>query len=52
MDLRPMLRGRPQEQIRELLVASPKRIWKMKRRLRDYTYLQREEEHKLDGGAK
>lgn len=53
MDLRPDASGGvPQEQIRELLRRVAEKDLENEKRLRDYTYLQREEEHKLDGGGK
>ena len=53
MDLRPDASGSvPQEQIRELLRRVAEKDLENEERLRDYTYLQREEEHKLDGGGK
>jgi hypothetical protein len=53
MDLRPDASGSvPQEQIRELLRRVAEKDLENEKRLRDYTYLQREEEHKLDGGGK
>ena len=39
----------PQEQIRELLRRVAEKDLENQKRLRDYTYIQREEEHKLDG---
>ena len=39
----------PQEQIRELLRRVAEKDLENEKRLRDYTYIQREEEHKLDG---
>jgi hypothetical protein len=53
MDLRPDASGSvPQGQIRELLRRVAEKDLENEKRLRDYTYLQREEEHKLDGGGK
>src|SRR5258708_5778497 len=50
MDLEPDASGTvPQEQIRELLRRVAERDLDNEKRLRDYTYIQREEEHKLDG---
>ena len=42
----------PQEQIRELLRRVAEKDLENEKRLRDYTYIQREEEHKLDGRGK
>src|SRR5258706_14894647 len=42
----------PQEQIRELLRRVAEKDLENEKRLRDYTYVQREEEHKLDGQGK
>ncbi|HWZ81418.1 MAG TPA: hypothetical protein VNW47_02275 [Terriglobales bacterium] len=42
----------PQEQIRELLRRVGEKDIENEKRLRDYTYIQREEEHKLDGDGK
>ena len=42
----------PQEQIRELLRLVAEKDLENEKRLRDYTYIQREEEHKLDGHGK
>ena len=42
----------PQEQIRELLRRAAEKDLENEKRLRDYTYIQREEEHKLDGQGK
>ena len=39
----------PQEQIRELLRRVAEKDIENEKRIRDYTYIQREEEHKLDG---
>ena len=39
----------PQEQIRELFRYAQDREVENEKRLRDYTYIEREEEHKLDG---
>jgi hypothetical protein len=39
----------PQEQFRELLRYAQDREVENEKRLRDYTYIEREEEHKLDG---
>jgi hypothetical protein len=50
IDLQPDASGTvPQEQIRELLRRVAERDIENDKRLRDYTYIQREEEHKLDG---
>lgn len=50
MDLRPDASGTvSQEQIRELLRRVAEKDLENEKRLRDYTYIQREEEHKLDG---
>jgi len=50
MDLRPDASGTvPQEQIRELLRRVAEKDLENEKRLRDYTYIQRQEEHKLDG---
>ena len=50
MDLRPDASGSvPQGQIRELLRRVAEKDLENEKRLRDYTYVQREEEHKLDG---
>lgn len=49
MDLKPDASGTvPQEQIRELLRRVAEKDLENEKRLRDYTYIQREEEHKLD----
>jgi hypothetical protein len=42
----------PQEQIRELLRYAQEKEFDNEKRLRDYTYVEREEEHKLDGSGK
>ncbi len=53
IDLQPDASGTvPQEQIRELLRRVAERDLENEKRLRDYTYIQREEEHKLDGHGK
>lgn len=53
MDLRPDASGTvPQEQIRELLRRVAEKDLENEKRLRDYTYVQREEEHTLDGRGK
>ena len=50
IDLQPDASGTvPQEQIRDLLRRVAENDLENEKRLRDYTYLQREEEHKLDG---
>ncbi len=50
MTLQPDASGNvPQEQIRELLRRVAEKDLENEKRLRDYTYVQREEEHKLDG---
>jgi hypothetical protein len=50
MDLQQDASGTvPQEQIRELLRRVAEKDLENEKRLRDYTYVQREEEHKLDG---
>jgi hypothetical protein len=50
MQLQPDASGTvPQEQIRELLRRVAEKDIDNEKRLRDYTYIQREEEHKLDG---
>lgn len=41
----------PQEQIRELFRYAQEKEFENEKRLRDYTYIQREEEHKLDGNG-
>ena len=52
-DLRPDASGMvSQEQIRELLRRVAEKDLENEKRLRDYTYIQREEEHKLDGQGK
>src|SRR5882672_8396903 len=49
MDLRPDASGTvPQAQIRDLLHRVAEHDLENEKRLRDYTYVQREEEHKLD----
>ena len=53
MTLRPDASGGvPQEQIRELLRRVAEKDLENEKRLRDYTYIQREVEHKLDGDGK
>jgi hypothetical protein len=53
MTLQPDASGTvPQEQIRELLRRVAEKDIENEKRLRDYTYIQREEEHKLDGDGK
>jgi hypothetical protein len=42
----------PQEQVRELLRYAQEKEFDNEKRLRDYTYVEREEEHKLDGSGK
>src|SRR5258708_16474166 len=50
LDLRPDASGSVhQEEIRELLRRVAEKDLENEKRLRDYTYVQREEEHKLDG---
>src|SRR5215813_8040314 len=50
IDLHPDTSGTvPQEQIRELLRFVAEKDIENEKRLRDYTYVQREEQHKLDG---
>lgn len=52
-DLQPDSSGIvPQEQIRELLRRVAEKDLENDKRLRDYTYIEREEEHTLDGGGK
>jgi len=52
-DLRPDASGMvSQEQIRELLRRVAEKDLENEKRLRDYTYIQRQEEHKLDGQGK
>lgn len=41
-----------QEQIRELFRYAQEREFENEKRLRDYTYIEREEEHKLDGNGR
>jgi hypothetical protein len=41
----------PQEQIRELLRYAQEREFENEKRLHDYTYIEREEEHRLDGNG-
>ena len=41
----------PQEQIRELLRYAQEKEFENEKRLRDYTYIEREEEHMLDGNG-
>jgi hypothetical protein len=53
IDLQPDAFGTvPQEQIRELLRRTAEKDLENEKRLRDYTYIQRQEEHKLDGHGK
>ncbi len=53
LDLVPDASGTvPQDQIRELLRRVAEKDLENEKRLRDYTYIQREEEHKLDGHGK
>ncbi|MBI1740747.1 MAG: hypothetical protein HY233_07220 [Acidobacteriales bacterium] len=53
IELRPDVSGTvPQEQIRELLRRVAEKDLENEKRLRDYTYIQREEERKLDGHGK
>jgi hypothetical protein len=53
MDLRPDASGTvPQEQMRELLRRVAEKDLENEKRLRDYTYVQRQEAHKLDGDGK
>ena len=53
IDLKPDSTGTvPQEQIRELLRQVAEKDLENDKRLRDYTYIEREEEHKLDGNGK
>jgi hypothetical protein len=50
MDLRPDASGKvPPEQIRELLRRAEEKDLGNDKQQRDYTYIEREEEHKLDG---
>ena len=50
IELKPDASGTvPQEQIRELLRRVAEKDLENEKRLRDYTYIEREEEHKLDG---
>ncbi len=50
IDLKPDASGAvPQDQIRELLRRVAEKDLENEKRLRDYTYIQRQEEHKLDG---
>jgi len=50
IDLKPDTRGAvPPEQIRELLRRAEEKDLENDKQLRDYTYVEREEEHKLDG---
>ena len=52
-DLKPDASGTvPQEQIRDLLRRAAEKDLENEKRLRDYTYIQREEEHSLDGHGK
>lgn len=41
----------PQEQIRELFRYAQEKEFENEKRLRDYTYIERDEEHKLDGNG-
>ncbi len=41
----------PQEQIRDLLRYAQEKEFENEKRLRDYTYVEREEEHRLDGNG-
>jgi hypothetical protein len=53
VDLKPDASGTvPQDQIRDLLRRVAEKDLENEKRLRDYTYIQREEEHKLDGHGK
>ncbi len=53
IDLKPNAFGTvPQEQIRDLLRRVAEKDIENDKRLRDYTYIQREEEHRLDGQGK
>ncbi len=53
IDLKPDSTGTvPQEQIRELLRRVAEKDLENDKRLRDYTYIEREEEHRLDGNGK
>jgi hypothetical protein len=53
IDLKPDSTGTvPQEQIRELLRRVAEKDLENDKRLRDYTYIEREEEHRLDGYGK
>jgi hypothetical protein len=53
IELRPNVSGSvPQEQIRELLRRVAEKDLENEKRLRDYAYVQRQEEHKLDGDGK
>jgi len=50
IDLQPDASGTvPQEQIRDLLRRVAEKDLENEKRLRDYTYIQRQEDHKLDG---
>ena len=50
IDLKPDASGAvPAEQIRELLLRAEVKELETEKRQRDYTFIQREEEHKLDG---
>jgi len=42
----------PQEQIRELFRYAQEKEFENEKRLRDYTYIERDEEHKLDGSGR
>jgi len=53
IDLQPDASGTvPQEQIRELLRRAAEKDLENEKRQHDYTYIQRQEEHKLDGHGK
>jgi hypothetical protein len=53
IELQPDASGTvPQEQIRELLRQVAEKDLENEKRLRDYTYIQREEQHRLDGHGK
>jgi hypothetical protein len=53
IELRPNKEGNvPQEQIRELLRRVAEKDLENEKRLRDYTYIQRQQEHKLDRDGK
>jgi len=50
VDLKPDASGQvPSEQIRELLLRAEQKDLENDKQQRDYTYIEREEEHKLDG---